>query len=798
MGRFLSELRRRKVFHTAAVYAGVAAVVWGAANDALPALGFPEGAVTLVVVATLLGFPVAVVLAWFFEVRLEETARLEPGEGLAPQEAGTPVPGPAPPRRHRWWLVAVGAAAVAVLTPLIGLRLTSTGAGFSRDAEPGGIDPSRIVVLPFRVSSSDPDLQALREGMLDLLSPLLSQMPWMVDPGTTMAAWRGVVPSEEEDLSEAASLDLARRLGAGRVLLGSVVGTGDHLVLSGRLLEVPGGEGLGSATAEGSDSALWGLAEELAVQLIGMEAGEEAARLDFLRDPPIQAVREYLEGQRFYRQGSPFVAAEHFARALDMDSAFALAALGFRNAADHLPQRQQRRYVPRASRLVADHLDRLPPRDRIYADFMLRMFEPLNAVERVEDASRLVEALPDKAEAWHHLGSRLFQTWRWVAADDYLDRAEAAWARMRALDPGMRSAYYSVIAEARGDTAGMRRWALDFVAGATPGDESLETRLVMAYRLGDSVQRRWILDAMDTLPSPRLVSMIMGGGGVGPPDVPDADIDRWLEALRTAPVTPDEQFEAVSLRYRVFRSLGRTAEAEAELHRRAELAAELMGLPVLAWLLDPLYWEGDEAEGVAWIDRLREEYGEEGAPIAQPQWQAIVITLWKIWEIRSGNTDEVDWAVARLREAAGDPDPTHNVAALGALLLETMVAHERGEAAGDSLVAELRRVVGQGLHSYGEIANLELARILEDRGEYLAAARAVFRPSTGYGSWPWGDFLSTMVHEAGRLYDAAGDVDQALYFYRWYLLLRKRPDPHLQPEADRIRDRVAKLEARRG
>lgn len=81
--RFLQELKRRKVFQVGSVYLIVA---WGAsvgAADLLPAFGVPEWGVRLFVIAAVLGFPLAVALAWVYEVSLEGI-RLDPADqGLA-------------------------------------------------------------------------------------------------------------------------------------------------------------------------------------------------------------------------------------------------------------------------------------------------------------------------------------------------------------------------------------------------------------------------------------------------------------------------------------------------------------------------------------------------------------------------------------------------------------------------------------------------------------------------------------------------------------------------------------------
>ncbi len=87
---FLDELKRRKVYRVAVVYAAVAFVIWQAADFVLPAARLPDWAPTLVLILTILGFPIALVLAWAYDitpsgvVRTEpEQARSEPSQGPA-------------------------------------------------------------------------------------------------------------------------------------------------------------------------------------------------------------------------------------------------------------------------------------------------------------------------------------------------------------------------------------------------------------------------------------------------------------------------------------------------------------------------------------------------------------------------------------------------------------------------------------------------------------------------------------------------------------------------------------------
>jgi hypothetical protein len=81
--RWLDEMNRRRVFRVIAVYGAVSFVVLEAASVIFPAIPLPDWTVSLVLRMVLLGFPIAVVLAWAFEVTpdgVKLTASADPGE----------------------------------------------------------------------------------------------------------------------------------------------------------------------------------------------------------------------------------------------------------------------------------------------------------------------------------------------------------------------------------------------------------------------------------------------------------------------------------------------------------------------------------------------------------------------------------------------------------------------------------------------------------------------------------------------------------------------------------------------
>src|SRR4026209_2153578 len=87
--KFFSELRRRNVYKVAGAYAGVGGLLIQVATQAFPFLEIPNWAIRLVILLTTLGFPVALIIAWAFELTPEGIKRTESADAARQHSRGS-------------------------------------------------------------------------------------------------------------------------------------------------------------------------------------------------------------------------------------------------------------------------------------------------------------------------------------------------------------------------------------------------------------------------------------------------------------------------------------------------------------------------------------------------------------------------------------------------------------------------------------------------------------------------------------------------------------------------------------
>src|SRR3989449_7529470 len=199
---FFAELKRRNVYKIAIAYAVVAWLLMQVASQIFPFFEIPNWAVRLVVLLLIIGFPVALILAWAFELTPEGLKRTDFADELPTKSA----------RSHAWIYVVVIAGAISVSLFFLG-RYTSS----KQRAE---VPAKSIAVLPFDNQNRDPDTDYLSDGIPESIINSLSQLPHL-----KVMSRNSVFHYKGKDMDAPA---VAKELKVQAVLTGRMTQRGDH------------------------------------------------------------------------------------------------------------------------------------------------------------------------------------------------------------------------------------------------------------------------------------------------------------------------------------------------------------------------------------------------------------------------------------------------------------------------------------------------------------------------------------------------------------------------------------------
>jgi hypothetical protein len=155
---FFAELKRRNVYKVAVAYAVVGWLVIQVSSTVLPTFHAPEWVVQTLVVLVAIGFPIALVIAWAFELTPEGLKRTEDVDLAATARQ---------PRRHAWIFIVIVGAALSIGVFFLGRYTGRNVANAARTAAATGssIPQKSIAVLPFENLSDDKSAAYFADGI---------------------------------------------------------------------------------------------------------------------------------------------------------------------------------------------------------------------------------------------------------------------------------------------------------------------------------------------------------------------------------------------------------------------------------------------------------------------------------------------------------------------------------------------------------------------------------------------------------------------------------------------------------
>jgi len=657
--------------------------------------------------------------------------------------------------------------------------LSSMGLALILSRDPGGeLQDDVVAVMPFQSVGGETELW--REGLVDLVSTALDGTGayHASDPRAVLIRWNKEIGGTEELAAPEEAAVVAAKLGAGNMILGSVITTAPGEVrVHAELFNVRWLRKEASAAVEGPESAMTSLVDQLTVDLlksIWQEGEVPEVRVSTVTTASIPALRAYLEGEQAFRQSRFTEAQQAFARAVELDTTFAIAAHRLSFAYGWALGAFEEEHI-RNAELAARHTAGLPARDSllITGHKLVDIDGDLHTIELYENLTR---RYPDDYEAWYGFGEALYHLGDQVGYAR--DRVIEAMARAYSIDSTVAPSLFHLIQGtfARDELTAAREWTARYLAIDSTSPYSQGLRLGGTLRLGPAEDSAIAALALDTL-SLTLLGQIRFAVPPGRSSLPYSETvllaagDPRMPAPARASAL--EELGRQYLRHgQIADWLAVDREADRIQGRENELFMLTMARTV-GLLVDP--------EAIALQEQLaaRESYPETADDLAALYAQ-------------QGRFAEAQAAVDRLEgdadslEAAGVTSRARAYRGL-ALAYQGHIAAARqdGVAAIDYLRRGLTLIPGnwnvrRNAHRY------LLANLVEDSDE-LEALRI-------YGSLYYSPWLEALGYlRRAQLHERRGELDDALRYYGWFLELWGNADEHLQPQVESARRAVNRL-----
>src|SRR5256714_6594836 len=316
---FLTQLKRRQVYRVAVAYAIVAWLLIQAASILFPTFEAPPWVMKVFVTAVILGFPVALILAWAFELTPEGLRR---SEDVAPRELKTRKPG------SKWTAVIVTAAMLAAA--LLAFQFVRTrrlpAIEPPKQTAPTATLDKSVAVLPFENLSSDKENAFFAQGIQDEIITTLSKISGLRVISRTSTARYNSAP---ENLPE-----IARQLRVSNMLEGSVQKVGDRVHINVQLIQADTDAHLWAQSYDRQLTDIFSVeaevAKSIADSLQATLSPQEKARVETKPTTNADAYVLYLRARDYQTRPDNLLqdfrsARNLYAQAIKLDPNFALA-----------------------------------------------------------------------------------------------------------------------------------------------------------------------------------------------------------------------------------------------------------------------------------------------------------------------------------------------------------------------------------------------------------------------------------------------------------------------------------------
>ena len=415
---FFAELKRRNVYKVAVAYAVVGWLLVQVTTQVFPIFEIPNWALRLIVLAIIIGFPIALVLAWAFELTPEGIKHTEDAD----------LPAGRLSKNRTWIYVTVIGAALSVGLFFVG-RYTAQQ---NSSASPTGLPEKSIAVPPFENQNRDSNTDYLCDGIPESIINSLSELPKLkVMSRNSVFHYKG---------KQTDAQTVGKELKVQTLLTGRVRQHGDGLTIGVELINAQ------------DNSQVWGqqynrkladvfavqeeIAKEVSAKLRLKLTGAEQEQLAKRPTENLKAFQYYMQGRAAAQRRTNadlLASVNYYEKALQEDGKYALAYAGLSDSYANLGYYgsiapvEGRRKAEEAARKALELDDKLAEAHAALGQVYIA-FAPSNFSVGDKALRHAIELSPNLAVGHYNLGLSLIRQGR-------LDEASPELMKARALDP---------------------------------------------------------------------------------------------------------------------------------------------------------------------------------------------------------------------------------------------------------------------------------------------------------------------------------------------------------------------------
>ena len=748
-----------------AIYAGAFVLVAVLAKAAIVGIGLPDWVFPGAVIVMALGLP-AILLTYYVQRAtrraLTATPTLTPGGTRVGQ--GTLVTMAMKASPHVSWRRTAlgGVAAVGALIVLTGAWMVMRAFGIGPAASlisSGKLDAQeRVILAEFKSPATDSLLgptvtEAFRTDLAQSAS--LRIMP--------AAAVRGVLQRMQRPTTMRVDYGVAREIatreGIKAVIDGDIVTLGGRYVLSARLVSAQDGEDLATFREEASDEsdiipAISRLSKQVRSRVgESLRAVQNAKTLDKVTTPSLEALQKYVSANRMVEVEGDFARSEKLmTEAIALDTGFAMA---YRKLAVELGNRGlQRQRVTELLQKAYENMDRLSETERFillgtYYMSGLKQDIPraVSALESLlEIDSTSVTALNNLAVMYHLQGQYAKQ--------------ESLAVRAVAVQP-TAAVFFNNLVHSRAHLGKLAeaREAVDIAVANIPRNPDV------AFMRVEVLEEELKIDSADAI------------------------MDSLAKArANDLPTRNGVLFERSALK----RINGKLREAIAFQAEQRRIAVQLGNRQAAINAIldtaeyDVRFRDNGRAAAMA-VERAATHPVMDSVPEATRPYSRLID-----FASASGRIDRAKATLSQFEKSSQVETPD------GQRALQAARGHvARADRQFDNAIASFRQAIGGACPDCG-LPDLGFTYDLAGQSDSAIAVYSRYTQARAVNIVQRATWLPMIHRRLGELYDAKGNVEQALTHYTQFVELWKNADSDMQPQVQKVRDRIRELQRRRG